>query len=253
MKKTILAILSLGAVSLAGVNGQIVISNASNFSYSQNFDSLLSTGTNNTWTDNTTISGWYSNRTNYVSTNGTSTTGALNSLGSTGSSERAIGATSSGSATPVLGLILVNSSGSPILLNDIKLSFTGEQWRVTANAQSLVFTYQVSASALTTITSGAYTANNALDFTAPQTNATAAPLDGNNASNQVAFSNLSVANSGTVGSGEYLALRWTKTGSTSPSLGIDNFQLTVVPEPTTWALIGLGSAFVLWRTRKKNV
>ena len=28
--------------------------------------------------------------------------------------------------------------------------------------------------------------------------------------------------------------------------------LGAVPEPSTWALIGIGSAFILWRTRRKN-
>jgi hypothetical protein len=28
--------------------------------------------------------------------------------------------------------------------------------------------------------------------------------------------------------------------------------LTVIPEPSTWALIGVGSAFVLWRLRRRR-
>jgi hypothetical protein len=32
-----------------------------------------------------------------------------------------------------------------------------------------------------------------------------------------------------------------------------NGSVTVVPEPTTWALIGLGTVFVLWRIRRKRV
>jgi hypothetical protein len=251
MKKTLLTILGLAAISLAGVNAQVVINNSTSFTYSQNFDTLATSGTSNTWTDNETLVGWYSNRTVYISTNGSSATGGLLSLGTGASSDRALGALSSGSALPVFGLILQNNSGSSILLSDIKLSFTGEQWRASANAQALVFSYQVSPTALTSITSGTYTANTNLNFTAPQTLETSAAIDGNNSANQVSFSNISVADSGTLANGEYLGIRWSKTGTTSPSLGIDDFQLSVVPEPSTWALIGLGTAFVLWRIRRK--
>jgi hypothetical protein len=46
-------------------------------------------------------------------------------------------------------------------------------------------------------------------------------------------------------------------GSTTSSAGnnrIDNLTIsaTVIPEPGTWALIGLGSAVVLWRMRRRN-
>src|SRR5215813_419011 len=43
----------------------------------ENFDTLASTGTNITWTDNSTIPGWYSTRTTYNTGTGSSNTGAL--------------------------------------------------------------------------------------------------------------------------------------------------------------------------------
>jgi hypothetical protein len=48
--------------------------------YTQNFNSLASSGAGNVWTDDTTISGWYSNRTTYNAGTGTSNTGALYSF-----------------------------------------------------------------------------------------------------------------------------------------------------------------------------
>jgi len=51
-------------------------------------------------------------------------------------------------------------------------------------------------------------------------------------------------------------LQWTWTsGSGSGTARIDNFQLTgaPVPEPKTWALIGIGSSFMLWNLRRRRV
>lgn len=255
MKKTLLTLIGLAALSLAGVQAQVVI-NSSSFTYSQNFDTLATSGTNNTWTDNSTIPGWYSNKVIYISTNGSSTTGGLNSLGATGSTDRALGATTSGSAATVnFGMVLQNASGFSINLSNILLSYTGEMWRVNATAQSLAFEYQVSAAPITSITSGTYSANTNLNFTSPATS-TAAAVDGSSAANKTSFSNIAISSSGVLNNGEYLSLRWTKTGSSSPSIGIDDLTISAtasaVPEPSTWALIGLGSAFLLWRIRRKN-
>jgi hypothetical protein len=42
-------------------------------------------------------------------------------------------------------------------------------------------------------------------------------------------------------------------GSAGTNYIFRSLDLVSVPEPSTWALIGLGSAFVLWRTRRKPV
>lgn len=45
-----------------------------------------------------------------------------------------------------------------------------------------------------------------------------------------------------------------ETVSTAPATlpaGLEGFGVAPVPEPSTWALIALGSAFVLWRVRRK--
>ena len=58
----------------------------------QSFDTLANSGTAAvTWTDNTTIGGWYSNRTTYLVSTGTSTSGSLFSFGSTSATDRALG------------------------------------------------------------------------------------------------------------------------------------------------------------------
>ncbi|MEI8293697.1 MAG: PEP-CTERM sorting domain-containing protein [bacterium] len=256
MKKILITLIGLAALSLAGVQGQVTINSVS-FTYTQNFDTLAASGTNNTWTDNATLAGWYANRTAYISTNGSSTTGALNSLGAASSSDRALGATTSGTTTTVnFGMVLRNACGFSINLSDISLSYTGEMWRINTNIQSLAFEYQVSSSAITSITSGTYTANTNLNFTSPG-NGTAAAVDGSSPAYRTSFSNVALTPSGVLNDGDYLAIRWTKNGTNSPALGIDDLTISAnaaaVPEPTTWALIGLGSAFVLWRVRRQPV
>src|SRR6185369_737348 len=60
----------------------------------ESFDTLASSGTNPlTWTDNSTIPGWYSSRTTYNFGTGSSNTGALYSFGLTG--DRALGSVGS--------------------------------------------------------------------------------------------------------------------------------------------------------------
>ncbi|HRI46683.1 MAG TPA: choice-of-anchor D domain-containing protein [Ignavibacteriaceae bacterium] len=183
----------------------------------QNFNSLANSGTSNTWTDNTTIVGWYSNRTAYIGNDGSSTTGGLHSYGSTSSTERALGGLSSGSATPVFGVRLKNTSGATLTSFDV--SFKGEQWRQTANSQILTFEYLVGAISLS---SGTWTSVSALDFTALKTG-TAGTLDGNASGN---FSNKSTTITVSVSNNDEIWFRWTKSGSTSPGLAIDDFSVT---------------------------
>ena len=66
----------------------------------ENFDTLASSGTSFTWTDNSTIPGWYTSRTSYTVGTGSSNTGALYSFGVAGVNpltDRALGSVGSGS------------------------------------------------------------------------------------------------------------------------------------------------------------
>jgi hypothetical protein len=86
--------------------------------YSQDFDSLLNSGTSNPWTDDTTLSGWYSNRPTYNAGTGSSNAGALYSFGSTSAPERALGSVASGTTGTILyGVRLVNDTSSSISAN----------------------------------------------------------------------------------------------------------------------------------------
>jgi len=159
---------------ISGLSWGQVSMNTIGTPYTQNFNSLAITGTANVWTDNTTILGWYSNRVVYVADDGTSATGGLHSYGTTANTERALGALTSGSAGTVnIGGRYTNNTG--VSISSFSVSYTGEQWRQTANAQNLVFEYQVGATSLTT---GTWVAVTTLDFLALKTG-TAGLLDGN--------------------------------------------------------------------------
>lgn len=233
------AVLSSADISLTGVG---------TFG-SENFNSLGTNASVNAWVNNSTIPNWYAGTTNYLAGSGTGTAGGLYSFGSN-TTDRALGALSSAAATPIFGVVMVNNSGGNINLADIQLSFVGEQWRQTANAQALAASYQISSSPFVNVTSGTWTASTALSFTAPNTG-TAGPLDGNLPANQTVFSSVPVDTSGVLANGEYLMVRWVKAGTTSPGLAIDDFSVTVVPEPGTVAMFGLGlGALAILRRRR---
>jgi len=124
--------------------------------YSQNFDSLASSGSGVAWTNDTTIPGWFlyaqpapgTAITTYNADNGSSSAGNFYSFGSTGSSERALGGIGTGGSyfgSPASGSIAgwiafsaTNDTGSTI--NDVTIAFDGEQWRKSGDtvAQSMI-------------------------------------------------------------------------------------------------------------------
>jgi hypothetical protein len=207
---------------------------AADFFYAQDFNTLAQSGTNS-WSDGD-IPGWLwqgnsardPNQYGYIANNGTSNTAAGHSYGAADDSARAIGALTGSGHDIYIGVKFKNDTDDPIELSDILISYAGEQWRQTTNAQSLEFSYQISASNVSDITTGTWTPNTNLDFTAPQTG-TAGTLDGNDAANRQVFTNipLEAATKTSLQPGEYLALRWYKTGTTSPGLAVDDFSITI--------------------------
>lgn len=216
----------------------------------QNFDSLLTSGTANPWTDDSTLPGWYSqfttpttNPTTYRADSGGSNTGAIYSWGVAGTNpltERAFGSVSSGTPLTIYNALkLTNNTGS--IITSLDISFVGEQWRNGGNtsAQTLAFQYQIAnAGTITdanTPTTG-WTGFSTLDFISPTLGATAAALDGNAAANRTALSgNLPV----TVNVGQEVWLRWVdiNDAGNDHGLAIDDFSVTAngaggSPSPT---------------------
>lgn len=210
--------------------------------YSQNFDTLANTGTANTWTDNSTLTGWYASKSAgaalaaYQAGTGSGTAGALYSFGASAATDRALGSIGSGTVGNLAyGVRLVNDTAEAV--NNITISYTGEQWRNGGNAtaQPLTFSYMVSATPITSSDAGTtltWTAVPALDFTSPTTGATAAALDGNAAANQHVFSGI-VLSGVSVLPGQEIFLRWLdlNDAGNDHALAIDNLTVSFTGAP----------------------
>lgn len=104
--------------------------------HTQNFDTLPTSGSA-TWTNNSTIPGWYHARTGtgttIVANNGGSNGGALYSYGTGTATERALGSLGSSNAAVgnlFWGIRLQNNTGATITTLDV--AYVGEQWRNSA-------------------------------------------------------------------------------------------------------------------------
>ena len=285
MKKIIATIGAVGVISLTA-QAQVLLSGftwdpgTEKSTYVQNFDSLASTGSSGSWSDNTTLLGWYASKaystattpqvygpyayTSYRVDSGGNNSGNLYSYGVAGVNpvtDRALGSVASGTVAgstmaTVFGLRIKNDTGSTWTGN-IGISFRGEQWRQGGNTNSQVidyFSYATSSTAFTAPLSAnpadsAYTHVSALDFTSPNPGTTnAAAIDGNASGN---YTPISGSISVTLSAGDEIMLRWSDINDTGNDHGggIDNLSI-IVPEPSCLALAGLGTlTLALWRRR----
>lgn len=205
--------------------GQISITSLPQ-TYSQNFD-VLGTTAIVTFTNNTTLTGWYITTTKLpINTGSTNANSCYNFgvLGTNALTDRSLGAIST-STSHRFGLRIANNSGTSI--TSFNISFTGEQWRAYTSG-TLTFDYQTG-STVTSLTTGTWTTFNSLDFASLSTHATGAATDGNNSSYRTSKSaTLTV----TVPTGTEILFRWNRVGSSSPGLGIDDLSITANGTPT---------------------
>lgn len=263
-------LLTLSALALAMGSSQAAISILDDsFTYTQNFDTLSSTGTlatSNAWTNNSTLAGWslFQNTgvaiASYAAGAGASNTGAFYSFGTT-AEDRALGGAASGGAyfgSPATGTLaghiavaFTNNTGTT--LEAITIAFEGEQWRNGGNttAQSMVLEYGFGN---TFATVGSWTTpGGTFDWTSPVATATAAAVDGNATGSVIGRGG--EIDSLTWTTGSTMWFRWIETNNTSNDhgLAIDDFavtSVTAIPEPSSTALLGLGGlAFILRRRR----
>jgi len=229
--------------------------------YSQNFDNLfVSVPANNTTvtTATTLPSGWSvveslanANTSSRVD-NGSSGTGDSYLYGATNSNERALGGYASGSMSVIFGAQIVNNNA--FTLTQFTLTFDGEQWKDGGSATAVfntdTFSYGIGNTDLTT---GSFTNNTSLNFTAVVNNNTAdVATDGNNASFRTAGITATVSGISWA-PGQSLWIRWTDLNETGndDGLAVDNVQFQAVPEPSTYTMILAAIGLVCLVARQK--
>ncbi|MBH9575827.1 endonuclease/exonuclease/phosphatase family protein [Inhella proteolytica] len=193
--------------------------------YTQNFDSLPTSGTSSTLPAGWVIleSGTNANATLTAGT-GSSNTGDTYSFGQTGSTDRALGGLLSGSLTPMFGVAFTNNTGA--LITELQISYRGEQWRLgTLNREDrLDFQGSLDATALNT---GTWHDLNNMDFIAPVRTGSVGALNGNLDANSLLITNIAGLS---IAPGATFWLRWTdfNASGSDDGLAIDDFSITPI-------------------------
>ena len=220
--------------------------------YAQNFDSLTTVTTPaSAWANDSTLAGWSlfdknsAAITTYFGGTGSGATGSfysfgLNSdraLGGLGSNGAYFGAPAPGAVAGYIALALKNTTGVKLTSADIK--FNGEQWRNGGNAnlaaQSMVLQYGFGGTFGTV--SSWNTPGGAFNWASPVVVATAGAVDGNAAG---LVANVGGTLSGlTWNNADTLWFRWIENNDAGNDhgLAVDNLTVTVIPEPSTYALL----------------
>lgn len=220
-----LLVLSFAVNAQTGVNPTCISLTAMTPGFTENFNTLVNTGTSSTVPAGFGFSETLANmNTTYAAGTGSGTGGDTYSFGATANAERAFGGLQSGTLNPTIGGCVINNTGATV--NEIMITYDGEQWRLgtLGRTDQLDFEYSLNATSLST---GTWTAVNALDFVAPVTTGTVGALDGNLAANRTAgitstITGLTIANGSTF---YFRYLDFNATGA-DDGLGIDNFSLT---------------------------
>ena len=205
--------------------------------YTQNFDSLASTGTSSTLP-----AGWLISEIGtsalangaYTAGTGSSNSGDTYSFGNAGSTDRALGSLNSGSNNPTFGASFTNDTGGTI--TGLTIAYTGEQWRLGASGRTDRLDFQASGDA-TSLTTGSWLDVNQLDFNAPISTGTVGALDGNSAADRtfITFSGLAWP------AGATLWIRWASFDATGADdgLAIDDFSITPTGTTTSTPSVNL--------------
>ena len=196
----------------------------------QDFGTLAATGTSDALPDGWTLFESDDNaNTTYAADNGGANSGNTYSYGATGSGERAFGMLQSGSLVPLIGAQLRNDTA--LVLGEIAVSYTGEQWRLGVAGRSDRLDFQYSLDATSLGGTGTWVDVDALDFTTPNTGAAPGALDGNAPANRGAVSGsitgLALAPSAT------LWVRWVdvNVSGIDDGLAIDDVAFAVAGDP----------------------
>jgi hypothetical protein len=264
-------VVALAAAVSSPAVAQISITSPS-FAYTNTFNSLASSGTP-TWTDNSTMAGWYAARvngttnlafSNYSTGTGSSATSALYSFGSSGNSDRALGSVNdfSTNSTTAYGVRLRNTSGAT--LTRLSIGFTGEQWRRAGGGstnmnQTLTVSYRISASNITSpdpANTASWTSLTNLTFNTlnDARSGSGGTLNGNNAGNRTVLflANISIS----LPNNSEIFIRWVDTADAQNDHGvaIDDVRI-YVPEAGvvgTLTLVAFAAGHTWLKRRRLN-
>ena len=238
----------------------------------QDFDTLITTGTNQPWLNDVTVGTGGSNTLDgwslftsanlaiaaYDSGTGSSGTGKFYSFGLAAATERSLGGVGSGGGYfggPANGALagsiaFAATNNSASTLTAFTLGFDGEQWRNGGNttAQSMVLEYGFGA----TFSAVSWTAPGGnFNWTSPVATGTAAAVDGN-------VAGLQAGRGGTINgltwiAGDTLWIRWKEVNDAGNDhgLAIDNFTLSWLAATPPKALIW-SPGTTAWNTTATN-
>ncbi|MEO5713634.1 MAG: chitobiase/beta-hexosaminidase C-terminal domain-containing protein [Luteolibacter sp.] len=208
------------------------------------FSSTLGQQTNlSTLTSSSTLNGWYAAKIGGNGTSpadltadaGTGNSGALFSYGTTGGSDRALGALASGTNIMAFGALVKNDTASA--LTGLTFSFTTESWRnSTAVLNALQFGYGIVDG--TTITGANFlsastgvTLYSALDVNGPPLANPNGALDGNLPANRTIIATVTIPIN--IPAGQTAFFRWQDADDTGSDAGTAIDDLTLVGETST--------------------
>lgn len=199
-----------------------------NLTYSQDFDTLVISGSSETVPVGFGFIETLVNANNfYVGNPGSGTAGDTYSYGPDDNTDRAFGSLRSNGLGPLIGACFTNNTGATIV--QFNVQYDGEMWRLGANTgrlDRLDFQYSLDATSLNT---GTWTDVDALDFSTPNTTGTpTGQRNGNNAAFRTA-SITALVESLNVPIDSSIYFRWVDVdiAGSEDGLSIDNFSMTV--------------------------
>lgn len=245
--------LSITTLVVAPARAQVSLTGTT---FSENFDGLPNSGGPTILSSNPQIGTQFAlSGTSFVATettgstgtfqfifdNGNSGTGAVLSLGATGSTERALGSLASGSTIVTFGVQIVNNTGSAI--SRVDLAGFAEQYRSSTVIQNIInaqFFIGTGTGAVTNsnfLTANGFTDLDSFDLVGD------APVTTNGVITPTSTA-ISAAITTEIAAGDSLFLRFVDTNDNGndAAIGLDGFTLTATPVPEPTTILALSAA-----------
>jgi hypothetical protein len=256
-RRLLVATLFFAAIASANIGRAQLCAQIGGFNITQNFNTLATTGTNNTSVPSEFkfVEAGSSGNLTYSADNGNSSSGETYSFGSTGNSDRALGELTSGTVQSTIGACFVNNTNHPF--TSLLIGYTGEQWRLgaaDANIDRLDFEFSTDATSLTT---GTYMDADNLDFISPINSGSVGAINGNAAANRAVLGPVVITPAAPIQPEQTFYIRWTPfdlPAVADDGMAIDDFSIGVTMAPDIATDYNNNNAvdagdYVVWRKR----